>query len=228
MKKERLLILFSKLPKKGNSKSRIAKIIGEDNAEKFCFACLDDLIGKVRTLKGFDFVVIPNTTEESNNFIERYMIPSISLNQLNISSENSKSEIFHNIFGYFLKSYEKVCLIPMDIPHIDKRIIEESFNHLDICDQVFGPEDNGGVYLIGLKEVFKSTFKDVRWSTKDSFNDLVSNSESYVGLKTFFDLNTLEDFFNLDFKMLAECPKLATFIKSLILEKIMEREVISK
>jgi uncharacterized protein len=228
MKKERLLILFSKWPRNGNSKSRIAKILGGSNTEKFCFACLDDLIGKMKSLNGIDFIVVPNTAEESSLFTNRYGVFSLSLESLGILPKNSTSEAFYKLFNYFLKKYKKISLIPMDIPHIDQEIIENSFRALENYDYVFGPEENGGVYLIGLNKLSKDTFNDIRWSTENSFNDLMKNCESSTILTMFFDLNTINDLISLNQFMLAQCPCLKRFIKSLILDKVMmKRETVS-
>ena len=226
MRKEKLLLLFSKWPRKGTSKSRMAKGIGEQNIEEFCFACLDDLIQKTRNLKETDFIVIPNTMEESRLFADRYGVFSISLEHLGIFPDSTMSETLQNIFSYFLGEYKKVSLIPMDVPHIDIKAIEKSFEKLDSYNQVFGPEENGGVYLIGLSKLSRYTFDRIRWSTENSVKDLIKNSKSPAILKPSFDLNTSEDLANLNKATMDSCPHLTRFIKSLILERIMmKREV---
>jgi len=227
VKREKLLILFAKWPGEKNSKSRIARFIGEESTKKFCFACLNDLISKIKMINDIDFVIIPNTLRESCLFTNKYGTNSLSLEQLNISLSNSTSEIFHNLFSFFLEKYEKVSLIPMDVPHINIGIIEESFVQLDKCDQVFGPEENGGVYLMGLNKLIKPIFSGVRWSTKYSFRDLISNCESPSILEIAFDLNELSDLLKLNSEMLNSCPCLVKFIKSRMLNiNMIEEEII--
>jgi glycosyltransferase A (GT-A) superfamily protein (DUF2064 family) len=223
MKKKKLLLLFSKWPKKGYSKLRMAKGIGEENIEKFCFACLDDIIQKTRNLEETDFIVVPNTIEESSLFKNKYGVLSISLEHLGIFPDSTMSEILQGLFSYFLGEYKKVNLIPMDVPHINIKTIEESFEKLDHCNQVFGPERNGGIYLIGLNKLSRYAFDRVRWSTENSFNDLIRNSRNPVTLEYSFDLNVPTDLANLDSTTLATCPHLTRFIKSLMLERIIMR-----
>jgi len=171
---------------------------------------------------------VPNTIEESHLFTNKYGVFSQSLDHLGIPFEESVSEVFHKLFNHFLREYKKVSLIPMDIPHVDIKIIGNSFEKLENHNQVFGSEENGGVYLIGLRELPKTTFKNVRWSTENSFKDLIRNCESPSTLTMFFDLNTLKDFARLNQPLLASCPHLTRFIKSLIFERItMRREVLS-
>lgn len=221
MKNEKLLILFSKWPKEGNSKSRIAKVMGEKTTEKFCFACLDDLIRKTSNLDEIDFIVVPNTIEESRLFADRYGIFSISLEHLGILPNSTTSEIFNSLFSLFLSKYKKVSLIPMDVPHIEVKLISESFEKLENHKQVFGPEENGGVYLIGLSELPRHTFDRIRWSTENSFKDLIKNSESSAILELSFDLNEPSDLAKLNNTALNSCPYLTRFIKSLIPDSLM-------
>ena len=218
MKIEKLLILFSKWPGEGNSKSRISKVIGEKKAESFCFACLEDLIRKIMNLRGMDFVVVPDTIKEACLFSNMYGVSSLSLEHLGISS-NSISEILYELFSFFLDKYKKISLITMDIPHIDICLIEKSFDKLENHNEVFGPEENGGVYLVGLSKLSKTTFRDVRWSTESSLNDLMRNCKAPATLMGSFDLNTLDDLSNLNKSMLASCPHLTSFIKSLVVER---------
>lgn len=225
MKKDKLLILYSKYPELGKSKTRIARSIGDDNALKFCFACISDTIRKMKSFDDVDLLVVPNSKVEGFAFENRFSMSSISLEELRINPRLGSSEIFQNLFDHFLKSYNKVVLIPMDVPHIDKSVIEEAFEKLTNHSEVFGPEENGGVYLIGLKELQSSLFDDVRWSTPNSFNDLVNNSNCPFVLDLSFDLNEFLDLFKLNAELLLSCPGLTRFIKSLMLQLVPQKEV---
>jgi len=220
MKKEKLLILFTKYPNE-NSKSRIAELIGSGLTEKFCFACLNDLIFKIKKLKETEFIIVPNTEQEAVLFTKKYNCISLSLEQMGIDPNLSGSEIFYNLFSYFLKKYQKVTLIPMDIPHVDITLISDAFNELDLHEQVFGPEENGGVYLMGLKKLGKNIFENVRWSSANSFNDLISNCNFSSVLETFFDLNILDDLSKLDANFLSSCPDLTRFINMHLQERLI-------
>jgi len=222
-----LLILFAKWPMNNQSKSRIASEIGREKTEKFCFACLDDVASKLKSLEGLDVVIVPNTLEESKLFFNRYNLRSISLEELNIDNLNSKSKVFHKLFSFFLQRYDFVSLIPMDIPHISLESIYDSFESLKDHKSVFGPEVNGGVYLMGLSSANKNHFEGVRWSTESSFSDLIKNFNGSAVLEESFDLNTLGDLRFFNQQMLYSCPNLRKFIKSELLPIInSKKEVI--
>jgi rSAM/selenodomain-associated transferase 1 len=47
---------------------------------------------------------------------------------------------------------DRVIMIGADVPHIDASRIEEAARRLHDCDVVLGPSDDGGYYLIGLRQ----------------------------------------------------------------------------
>ena len=108
--------------------------------------------------------------------------------------QSDQSQRFSFLFSHFKKSYEKVILIPSDVPSITESSLINAFNTLENNDYVFGPEYNGGVYLIGMNKNPNNIFNRVRWSTESSLKDLVraSKNRSYL-LKLKGDLNKLED-----------------------------------
>jgi rSAM/selenodomain-associated transferase 1 len=93
--------------------------------------------------------------------------------------------------------YEKVVLIGSDIPDISKKIIEDAFAKLDDHDVVVGPAEDGGYYLIGMKNAHKQLFEGMEYSQPNVFQDLVDEIESsgmkYATTQTLFDLDTKAD-----------------------------------
>jgi glycosyltransferase A (GT-A) superfamily protein (DUF2064 family) len=225
---KQLLILFSKWPANGCSKTRIKEKIGEEFTEKLCFACLDDLIVKIQSLNNTDVVIVSDKIEDSVSFYKRYNVRALSLEEMNIALDKTRSEKFHKIFEYFLKEYRKAILIPMDVPHISTATIEIAFEKLEHFEHVYGPESNGGVYLIGINRLSEKTFAGVRWSTEYSYSDLIRNSKCCFALNMFFDLNNIQDLVLLNQSMLSTCPNLTIFIKSLLLtQEEATREVMT-
>lgn len=91
-----------------------------------------------------------------------------------------------------------VCIIGADIPGITQARIAESFEALGNHDAVFGPADDGGYWLVGMKRtgpVPSGLFDNVRWSTKhalaDSRRSMGNLRIAYVA--TLRDVDTLAD-----------------------------------
>ncbi len=65
-----------------------------------------------------------------------------------------------------------VCLIGSDIPGIRKRHIAEAFAALGASDAVFGPSEDGGYWLVGVRRgVPHGMFAGVRWSSEYALAD---------------------------------------------------------
>jgi len=64
--------------------------------------------------------------------------------------------------------FQSVCLIDSDSPTVPSRVYSEAANMLSIPDDrvVLGPSDDGGYYLIGLKQDHRRLFEQIDWSTE--------------------------------------------------------------
>lgn len=74
------------------------------------------------------------------------------------------------------------CLIGADIPGITPKHVETAFRALGDHDAVFGPSDDGGYWLVGLKHPAKqppSFFQNVRWSTAHAHADSIATLPGY-------------------------------------------------
>ncbi len=70
-----------------------------------------------------------------------------------------------------------VVIIGADIPGVSKTHIASAFTRLGNHEAVFGPADDGGYWLIGLKRMKAQTpqlFDGVRWSTEFALEDTIA------------------------------------------------------
>jgi len=217
--KNNLLIIFSKYPKKGNTKTRLSKEVGEDLSSQISKACIKDLIKNLDNQhKNFDINIVTGNKGDKILFEKEYKLkvhvaPNFSkIKQLEISKK------FNHIFSKFLKEYKRVILIPMDLPFLTYNEINRAFSRFDSKKFVLGPENNGGVYLIGLSgKYLKNYFREVPWSTKDSFSFLLNNltkKETYI-LKKRDDINESSDLIKNIEKIKKNCPNLSRLFKKL-------------
>lgn len=91
-----------------------------------------------------------------------------------------------------------VCIIGADIPGITQARIAESFEALGNHDAVFGPADDGGYWLVGMKRtgpVPTGLFNNVRWSTKHALADSKRSMGNLriANVATLRDVDTLAD-----------------------------------
>jgi len=91
-----------------------------------------------------------------------------------------------------------VVIIGADIPDIRPRHIAAAFAALGRYDAVFGPADDGGYWLVGLKRRPKITslFGGVRWSTEHTLKDTCANlskEAKIIFLETLTDVDEVSD-----------------------------------
>jgi len=91
-----------------------------------------------------------------------------------------------------------VCVIGADIPGINRACIAEAFKALGNHDAVFGPADDGGYWLIGLKRIRPippKLFHDVRWSTEHALSDTIATLPDHriAQIQTLRDVDTIAD-----------------------------------
>jgi glycosyltransferase A (GT-A) superfamily protein (DUF2064 family) len=92
-----------------------------------------------------------------------------------------------------------VVVIGADIPGITAAHIEDAFRALGDADAVFGPADDGGYWLVGLKGVKPvphGFMQGVRWSTDDTFDDTLATIPDdwrIARLGVLDDVDTVDD-----------------------------------
>jgi hypothetical protein len=90
-----------------------------------------------------------------------------------------------------------VLVIGTDIPDIEVAHVREAFRLLGRCAAVFGPADDGGYWLVGLRRRPRvlRPFRDVRWSTSHALADTLCNlAGARVGYAaTLRDVDTARD-----------------------------------
>lgn len=93
-----------------------------------------------------------------------------------------------------------VVIIGSDIPDISRSHIAAAFARLGKSDAVFGPAQDGGYWLVGLRRRPRVTdiFGNVRWSSEYALGDTLRNVDaaglSVATLETLSDIDTGEDY----------------------------------
>lgn len=105
-----------------------------------------------------------------------------------------------NAFQTILKTYQQAVIIGTDIPDLNNDIILKAFKSLDNNDFVIGPSNDGGYYLLGMKNLFNPVFKDIEWSTPDVLKSTIGKIEyaqkRYQLIDPVVDVDTKEDLLN--------------------------------
>jgi rSAM/selenodomain-associated transferase 1 len=106
------------------------------------------------------------------------------------------------IFYILKKGFSKVLLIGTDSPRLQPSVLVQADQSLAESDLCVGPSEDGGYYLIGMKEFRQELFEGIEWSTQKVFEQTL-NAAGQIGFKTTvlhlgYDLDCWDDFVKLD------------------------------
>jgi glycosyltransferase A (GT-A) superfamily protein (DUF2064 family) len=79
---------------------------------------------------------------------------------------------FTEVFGM---GYQKAIIIGSDMYDISTQDLEDAFLTLEKNNFVVGPAQDGGYYLLGMKQLKTSLFKNKKWGTSTVLSDTLKN-----------------------------------------------------
>jgi hypothetical protein len=207
------LVIFAKFPEPGRVKKKIGEVIGMDSSAGLCSAFINDLISKNKD-KDYDlylsFIGHQYKEKYKNIFPEAILYVQRGMNL---------GENMYCSFEDLLDDYDKVVIIGCDVPNLGSDIIVKAFNALDSYDVVIGPAEDGGYYLIGMKQPHE-IFEGLPWGSDkllDAQIELLKEKKlTYVLLERMSDVDTIDELKVLKKNLKKDdAPKTYEFIKSI-------------
>jgi rSAM/selenodomain-associated transferase 1 len=188
-----LILIFTRNPELGKVKTRLAATIGNEDALAIYITLLEHT-KKVALETNYDKRVLYseeiNTSDmwDSHFFQKKLQVGS----DLGARMQNAFQEGFND-------GYEKIIIVGSDLITLESADIIEAIKKLDNNDIVIGPAEDGGYYLLGMKQIPASLFKDKNWGTdsvlKDTLRDI--SSLTYHLLQEKNDIDTYDDIKNI-------------------------------
>ncbi|MDH5608639.1 MAG: TIGR04282 family arsenosugar biosynthesis glycosyltransferase [Cyclobacteriaceae bacterium] len=187
-----LLIVFVKNLIPGMVKQRLAKDIGTDLALEVYKELVANTAEVAQSVKDVDKAVYYSEYVEMWDFFDGDHF------QKHLQEGNDLGQRMLNaLYDAFENGYEKVVLMGSDIPDISKKILQEAFQQLDNKDVVIGPAEDGGYYLIGMKDAHAPLFEGKTYSHGNVLAEVREAIDEegleWSELKMLFDLDTKED-----------------------------------
>ncbi|MBT7583072.1 MAG: glycosyltransferase, partial [Kordiimonadaceae bacterium] len=135
------LIIFVKAPRIGRVKTRLAKGIGRIAAWRFYKKTVRDILKRVDGAKWKITICVSPDDYKGSFFNGGYnIIPQGS---------GDLGERMQRVFDTIPRG--PVVLIGGDIPTIEKKHLTSAFNALKNNQLVFGPAEDGGYWLVGMR-----------------------------------------------------------------------------
>ena len=188
------ILVFARFPEIGRCKTRLAKGLGKENALLIYRALLDHTLAVVKSSPGLG-VLFADPDEHVADAPEW----AAGMDAYHPQGPGNLGEkLARAVRKSFAEGARRVILIGCDCPQISKDSVVSSFQALEQHDVVLGPTNDGGYYLIGMKESLAFLFQGIPWSSEKvlekTLNALNFHSLSYILLDIFSDVDTQADF----------------------------------
>ena len=186
---ENLIIVFVKNITLGKVKTRLAKTIG-DNAAFDVYKYLFN-ITQCESLKAkncdlhvyFSDAIIDSAWPNTEKFIQ--------------SGKDLGERMMNAFEDEFTRGYKRIIGVGSDLPDLSAKIMESALKALESNDTVFGPSEDGGYYLIGMRQSTLCVFKDKPWSTSQllevTTKELEEKGYSTTQLLKLNDIDDIDD-----------------------------------
>ena len=191
------LLLFTRYPDAGKTKTRLIPELGADGAALLQKRLTERMIGQSKLLKQhLDIDTIVHYSGGSKEKMTSWLESMDSVEQASGDLGQKMQAAFVHAFD---GGAEKVVLIGSDIPDINADLLQQAFTSLLTKEVVIGPSEDGGYYLIGLvaknaARLLPMLFYAMHWSTEDLFATTVNRLE-----KAGFDVAVLPKLRDIDF-----------------------------
>lgn len=154
------LIIFSRFPRAGVTKTRLIPVLGAEGAAELQRRMTEHtLAGALTLVKRQPLKIEINYEGDDQQAMENWLGPQVSYRPQSDGDIGRRMQTA--ISGAFSENTARVVLIGSDIPGMSSDILERAFRALGESDLVIGPATDGGYYLIGMNKRILGVAQDV-------------------------------------------------------------------
>lgn len=159
------LIIYAKVPRSGQVKTRIAAEIGNGRAAEIYRAMLSGFLARLRGLRRRWHMEIHFTPPDQEALLVPEVPPGIP--RVPQADGDLGARLKASFASAFQAGRDPCVIIGTDSPDLPVRFIQEALDNLATHDVVVGPAKDGGYYMIGLRQPLPALFEGIPWSSPD-------------------------------------------------------------
>ena len=161
-------MVVAKAPARGQTKTRLGATIGLDAAAEFYQCLLLDVLDIVRAVPDITRAIAYLPAGSESFF--RGVAPDFEL--ILQHGDDLGARLDHVLTQCLNNGYSQAAVMSSDTPLIDPRAITQAFDALDDGhDVVLGPCDDGGYYLMAVKQPQPNILRPIQMSTPRVLQD---------------------------------------------------------
>lgn len=166
------LIIFTREPEPGMTKTRLMPYFSAEKCAELHRCMLKDIRNEMR--KADADIIVAYTAGQGN---PEFLRKTFGKNTVFVEQRGADigARMQNAIADALDLGYSKAVLIGTDIPEIEAETINTAFDTLEDCDVVIGPTEDGGYYLIGMKEVKPEAFNVKLYGVGSVLNETVTS-----------------------------------------------------
>ena len=193
---QKKLIIFTRYPEPGITKTRLIGALGANGAAGLHRQMAEQVVGVARELKASAGIGIEISFAGGDDSKMRHWLGNdmAYAGQIGLNLGQRMDNAFKDAFD---QGCDRIVLVGSDCPELTADILKEAFQALDHHPVVLGPAADGGYYLVGLKQRLPNVFQDIPWGTGNVLEEtrqaLSSLGVSCALLKRLSDVDTPED-----------------------------------
>ncbi len=158
------IILFSRLPEPGRTKTRLIPALGPQGAADLQRQMTVHTLATVQdACRRFGYASeVRHTADEQEKMSDLFGTGP----QYTHQGQGDLGERLARAFADASEQgFDKALCIGSDCPSITQETFRQAFDRLDESDLVIGPATDGGYYLIGMKQPRTDLFRDIEWGS---------------------------------------------------------------
>lgn len=165
------LIVVAKRPAPGKTKTRLSPPLSPEQASALYECFFFDTLELMRQVKAVQRVIAYLPFEAHDYF--QHLAPDFELILQN--GPDLGSRLDHALTSYLSADYKSVVIMDSDSPTLPSAYLSQAFTALsDGADMTLGPCEDGGYYLIGIKQPRPRLLRDVQMSTPTVAADTIA------------------------------------------------------
>ena len=197
---QEIILLFTKYPQPGTSKTRLIPAVGAEKAAEIQRQMTQFILGNI-ALYSDNFLCDLSIYFDGGT--KELMIKWLGDKYRYVEQINSDlGSRMAMAIRENQQRYKAAVIIGSDCPDIDDTLIQQAFVELQSHEIVIGPAYDGGYYLIGMqtqlpRENIDYLFSDISWGSAEVLEQTITRIEKhkfrYHLLKRLHDIDTPED-----------------------------------
>ncbi len=182
------LIIFTRYPIPGTTKTRLIPALGAEGAAALQRQLTEHTLEQVSELNANVTVYFSGgTLQQMQDWLGQ------DLHYQPQTGEGLGDRLIKAIELSREVGYLKTVVIGIDCPEITAAILEEAFSALENHDVVLGEATDGGYYLIGVRELNPELFQNINWGTSTVLAEtLAKTRELQLNEKILQPLNDID------------------------------------